>query len=48
MVAEIKKILTDAGNKQMNYKQIAAQMHVQDDFTKDLVAQILDSLVEKE
>ncbi len=47
LVADIKKILEAAGNKQLNYKQIAAQMTTQDDFSKELVSEILDSLVEK-
>jgi ribonuclease R len=47
LVGEIKKILETAGNKQLNYKQIAAQMTPQDDFSRELVAEILDSLVEK-
>jgi ribonuclease R len=48
LVAEIKKVLQTAGNKALNYKQIAAQMEVEDDFTKDLVAELLTALVEKE
>ena len=48
LVVEIKKVLTAAGNKNLNYKQIAAQMKLKDDFSKDLVAEILNSLVEKE
>jgi ribonuclease R len=48
LVAEIKKVLQTAGNKALNYKQIAAQMEVEDDFTKDLVAELLAALVEKE
>lgn len=47
MSAEIKKILQAAGNKQLNYKQIAALMTLKDDFSKALVPEILDSLVEK-
>jgi ribonuclease R len=47
LVNEIKKILEAAGNKQLNYKQIAAQITPQDDFSKELVAELLDSLVEK-
>ncbi len=47
LAGEIKKVLEAAGNKQLNYKQIAAQMEIADDFTKDLVAEILVALVEK-
>jgi len=46
--AEIKKVLQAAGNKALNYKQIAAKMEVKDDFTKDLIAEMLQALVEKE
>ncbi len=48
LAAEIKKVLETAGNKQLNYKQIAAQMELKDDFSRGLVSEILDALVEKE
>src|SRR5687767_8551069 len=47
LAAEIKKILSEAGNKPLNYKQISAQLTVKDAFTKDLVFEMLDSLLEK-
>ncbi len=48
LAAEIKKVLQGAGNKALNYKQIAAKMEAKDEFTKELIAEMLNSLVEKE
>jgi len=46
--ADVKSALAGAGNKALNYKQVAAKLKIKDDFTKELVGQILEGLVEKE
>lgn len=48
LAADIKKVLQASGNKALNYKQIAAKLEVKDDFTKELIAEMLHALVEKE
>lgn len=48
LVQEVKKILETAGNKPLNYKQIASKMEVKDDFTKEVVDEILRDLVQRE